>query len=97
MTVHNRKTGRASPARKPVDVELAPRDGREIAEMPDPSEPATATLRFDFDSADPEVLRALQEACERNGIEMQTAPSRLPSTGAYRDVTLPSDFKGKPN
>jgi hypothetical protein len=98
MTVHNRKTGRAAAARKPVDIQPARHDTEEVAEMSDRrGEPATATLRFDFDNADPEILRALQEACESNGIDMRTAPTRLPSTGTYSNVTLPSDFKGKPN
>ena len=98
MTIHNRKTGRAAAARKPVDIQLARYDAEEAAEMSDRrGEPPTATLRFDFGNADPEILRALQEACESNGIDMRTAPACLPPTDTYSNVKLPSDFKGKPN
>lgn len=100
MTAYDKKSGHIAPAQdEPLDIELTLHSGSEVAEILDRiGEPATAVLRFTFENADPEILRALQQACERNGIEMQTAPAgRTSASGAYQDVTLPSDFKGKPN
>jgi hypothetical protein len=99
MSIHGKKTHRSVLAGKPVDIQLTLHSGKEVAEILEQvGEPATAVMRFTFENADPAILRALQEACERNGIEMQMAPARLASpTGDYRDVTLPGNFKGKPS
>lgn len=99
MTVHDKKGAPAVPAKTPLEVELKLGEGSEVAQILEKlGEPPTAVMRFSFDDADPAILRALREACERNGLELVVAPSRsADESGTFDRVMLPGNLTGKPN
>ena len=95
MFIH-KKAEQPMPTEKPVDIKLTLHGRSEVSailhEMG--KHTTTAVMRFTVDNPDPNIIRALQDACARNGIEMEAKPVQLaqlsaPDAARFEDVALP--------